>query len=65
MRPIKIGIVFGLGTMFGVLISRGAGFHCRKAAMLGHDHSRRCHTHAPAKEVAEGAAQDEATLENN
>lgn len=62
--PLKIGVVFGLGTMFGILMSRGGRFHCHKAAMLGHHPSRRCHKKAPTNEVAEGG-DAEATLLNN
>ena len=67
MRPLKLGVAFGLGTMFGVLMSRGArSFHCHRACMAGH-HPWRCHhtQEAQRKEVKEEAAKDEATLANN
>lgn len=65
MGPLKIAIAFGLGTMFGVMMSRGAHhFHCHNSSRLGH-HPWRCHTQAHRKEVVSGAAQDEATLANN
>lgn len=70
MRPLKIGLIFGAGTMFGVLMSRGAQrFHCHKAATAGH-HPWRCPKQAQKKEVGEGTpavavAPDEATLANS
>jgi len=50
MRPLKIGIVFGLGAMFGVLVSRSAKpFQCHKRG----DHGPwSCRTQAPTKEAA-------------
>ncbi|KAK7339366.1 hypothetical protein VNO77_20028 [Canavalia gladiata] len=65
MRPLKIGLVFGLGAMFGILMSRGAQrSHCHKAAGEGH-HRWGCHTQARKKEIAEASSQDEPSLANN
>ncbi|KAK7373292.1 hypothetical protein VNO80_06693 [Phaseolus coccineus] len=50
MRPLKIGLVFGLGAMFGVAVSRSAKhFQCHKT---GHHGPRSCHTQPPTKEAA-------------
>ncbi|RZC28980.1 hypothetical protein D0Y65_000810 [Glycine soja] len=54
------GLVFGFGAMFGILMSLGA--QCHKT---GHHHPWSCHTKARTKEIAEGAAKDDATIANN
>ncbi|KAG5059849.1 hypothetical protein GLYMA_01G078700v4 [Glycine max] len=60
MTPLKTGLVFGFGAMFGILMSLGA--QCHKT---GHHHPWSCHTKARTKEIAEGAAKDDATIANN
>ncbi|PNX61380.1 hypothetical protein L195_g052424 [Trifolium pratense] len=69
MKPqLKVGLAFGLGTMFGIVMSRGARFHCHKAAMLGHHPNRTCRKQPHSKETAaevDVAKRDEATLLKN
>lgn len=57
MPAQKIGVVFGLGAVFGILMSRGAYVHCHKAAILLR---HRCNKHAPTKQV--DVAQDKTAL---
>ncbi|GAU13024.1 hypothetical protein TSUD_173240 [Trifolium subterraneum] len=68
MRPqLKVGLAFGIGTMFGIVMSR-ARFHCHKAAMLGHHHNHPCRKQPRSKEAAAEvvvAQKDEATLLKN
>ncbi|KAL2336481.1 hypothetical protein Fmac_010927 [Flemingia macrophylla] len=62
MRPLQIGFVFGLGTMFGAVMSRGAQrFRCHKA---GH-HPSSCHPQPRGKEISQGSPQDLPALQKN
>ncbi|QCE10432.1 hypothetical protein DEO72_LG10g1662 [Vigna unguiculata] len=50
MRALKIGLVFGLGAMFGVAVSRnGKPFQCHKT---GHHGPNSCPTQPRTKETA-------------
>ncbi|KAL9315591.1 hypothetical protein ACSQ67_016592 [Phaseolus vulgaris] len=59
MRPLKIGLVFGLGAMFGVLVGRSSKpFQCHRTA---HHGPSSCHRQPPTK----AAPQEDLPAANN
>ncbi|OIV89513.1 hypothetical protein TanjilG_20324 [Lupinus angustifolius] len=60
MGNLKIGVAFGVGTMFGILLSRVSSnrFHCHKSSRLC-QHPCRSHTQAHKKDDVIGAIQNE------